>query len=210
MAVLVRPFSLAKVAPMSSSVQSPSSAAAATTGQLSREPAARRGFLARIVALILGTVLYVPGLIAGIWACLHPLRQKAAQGRTVRLANLDALPADGVPQKFPIIADRTDAWTHYPPAPIGQVFVRRTGPTSAEAIQVVCPHAGCFVAYEPDKKIFFCPCHAASFQLGGERIDANSPSPRDLDQLEVEIRNGEVWVKFEKFRTGIPQKIVEA
>ncbi len=30
-------------------------------------------------------------------------------------------------------------------------------------------------------------------------------SPRDLDSLEVEIRNGaEVWVRFEKFRTGTP------
>ena len=37
-----------------------------------------------------------------------------------------------------------------------------------------------------------------------------SISPRDLDALEVEIRDGtEVWVKFEKFQDGTAQKIVK-
>ena len=58
---------------------------------------------------------------------------------------------------------------------------------------------------------FFCPCHSASFGLGGERLAKTSPSPRDMDLLETEIRNNtEVWVKFQKFQTGTPKKIAEA
>ena len=58
---------------------------------------------------------------------------------------------------------------------------------------------------------FFCPCHAASFDLAGKRTDATSPSPRNMDSLAVEIRNNnEVWVKFENFRMGIAAKIVQS
>ena len=62
-----------------------------------------------------------------------------------------------------------------------------------------------------DENEFLCPCHNAHFDLTGKRKDENSPSPRDLDTLDVEIRNGsDVWVKFQNFRTGIPNKVVEA
>jgi menaquinol-cytochrome c reductase iron-sulfur subunit len=38
--------------------------------------------------------------------------------------------------------------------------------------------------------------------------DPKSPSPRGLDDLVVEIRNGtEVWVKFQNFRAGTHDKI---
>ena len=62
----------------------------------------------------------------------------------------------------------------------------------------------------PQKKIFVCPCHNARFDLSGKRLDATSPSPRDLDTLEMEIRGDEIWVKFQNFRTGTAQKIAEA
>lgn len=195
---------------MSSQLQASadSDAPAAMTDRPAGQP--RRGFLARLSVCAVGVLLYLPALLAGAWAFLNPLRQKASAGKFLRLTTLEALPADGTPQKFPVIAERTDAWTHYPPEPVGAVFLRRTGPKQVEAIQVVCPHAGCFVVYEAQKKIFFCPCHTGSFELGGKRLDERSPSPRDLDSLAVDVRaNGEVWVKFEKFRTGIPQKIAE-
>ena len=36
------------------------------------------------------------------------------------------------------------------------------------------------------------------------------PSPRDLDTLKVEIRDGgEVYVRFERFRGGIAEKVPE-
>jgi len=186
-----------------------SSAAGDSLGTNDLDP--RRSFIGRTVALAVGLMLYVPAALAGAWALLNPLREKAAAGRFVRLTTLESLPSDGTPQRFAVIADRTDAWTHYPQEPVGAVYLRKVGAKEVQAMQVVCPHAGCFVAYEPQKNIFFCPCHAASFELDGKRKDSNSPSPRDLDGLPVEIRNNsEVWVKFQKYRIGTPQQIVEA
>ncbi len=180
---------------------------------LSKTPAgkARRGFLGNTIALLLGIVGYSVPVITGIVTFLNPLRQKVQAGQFMRLAALDVLPDDGTPRKFPVIADRTDAWNRFPNEPVGAVFLRRTGKQQVEALQVVCPHAGCFVGYDAKEDEFLCPCHNAHFDLSGKRKDEKSPSPRDLDTLEVEIRNdSEVWVKFENFQTGTPNKIVEA
>lgn len=171
----------------------------------------RRGFLTKALALSLGGFAYAVPALAGIVSFLNPLRQKSQAGQFLRLAALDTLPDDGTPQEVSVVSDRTDAWNRFPNEPIGAVFLRRTGEAQVEAVNVVCPHAGCSVQYQEGEDKLFCPCHAASFDLTGKRLDATSPSPRDLDTLEVEIRNGtEVWVRFQNFRTGTTQKIPEA
>ena len=56
--------------------------------------------------------------------------------------------------------------------------------------------------------VYLCPCHNSTFALDGKISSAGSPSPRGLDELEVEIRNdSEVWVKFQNYRAGVPEKI---
>ena len=169
----------------------------------------RRGFITKVVALLVGAAAYLPPAAAGAWVFLNPLRQKGQGGRMFRLATLQTL--DEVPKKFPVIADRTDAWNRFPNEPVGAVYLSKTPRDEVQAIHVVCPHAGCSVQYQADEKKFFCPCHSASFDPSGARLDETSPSPRDLDSLEVEIRaESEVWVKFINFRTGTPEKIEEA
>jgi menaquinol-cytochrome c reductase iron-sulfur subunit len=173
--------------------------------------ATRRGFLGGVVACVCGAIAFAVPAVTGFLAFLNPLQQKSRSGTLMRLASLDVLPEDGTPKKFPIIADQTDAWTHFPAEPIGAVFLRRAG-GKALAFQVVCPHAGCAINFEPSSAggKFFCPCHAASFDLSGKRSDATSPSPRDMDSLAVEIRNqNEVWVKFENFAVGTARKVAQ-
>ena len=169
----------------------------------------RRGVLFNILAVLLGAAAYVPPVALGVVSFLNPLRQKRQAGRFMRLATLDALPADGAPLKTTVTMDRVDAWNRFPNQPVGAVFLRRVGPKEVRAIHVVCPHAGCFITYDAARKGFFCPCHNASFDLEGKRLDATSSSPRDLDTLECKIEGSEVWVRFENFRTGTSDKIAE-
>jgi len=170
----------------------------------------RRGMLKLLLGWVLGAVSYAVPVLAGIVSFLNPLRQKTAAGQFRRLATLDMLPEDGTPVQVTVLADRTDAWNRFPNEPIGGVFLRKLPDGKVLALHVVCPHAGCTVQYQPAEKKLFCPCHLASFDLDGKRTDKTSPSPRDLDSLEVEIRNGsEVWVRFVNFRTGIPDKVIE-
>lgn len=170
----------------------------------------RRGFAKKLLAGAIGAVLtLVPGL-AGLTVIFDPLKRKGATGGedAVRVTTLSALPADGVPRKFTVVKDRRDAWTYYPATPVGAVYLRRTESNEVRAHNVVCPHAGCFVGYTRERNEFLCPCHNSTFALSGEVNDPSSPSPRGLDELEVEIRNeSEVWVRFRNFQPGHEEKI---
>ncbi|MDB6112628.1 MAG: (2Fe-2S)-binding protein [Pedosphaera sp.] len=168
----------------------------------------RRGFFKGALALVLGGLVGLVPALAGLTVLLDPLRRKGAQGTTVKVTTLDALPPDGVPRKFPVLANRTDAWNKYTNVPVGAVYLRRTSGDQVEALNVVCPHAGCFVDFSAESGRFLCPCHNSSFTADGKIASATSPSPRALDSLQVEVRkDGEVWVAFQNFKAGQPEKV---
>jgi menaquinol-cytochrome c reductase iron-sulfur subunit len=177
------------------------------------EPAAsdtcgRRGFFKKSLAVIIGGAAFVAPIFAGLMVLLDPLRRKAAAGGAIKVTTLAALPDDGVPRKFPVLADQVDAWNKYRNVPIGAVYLRRTSDGKVEALNVVCPHAGCFVDFSPERSKFLCPCHNSTFTLDGKIDDPKSPSPRPMDSLSVQVRpNGEVWVTFQNFQAGRPEKV---
>jgi Rieske Fe-S protein len=146
--------------------------------------------------------------VAGLAVFFDPLRRQTKTGDLVLVASLNALPADGTPRKFPVITSHQDAWNKLPNVPVGAVYLRRTGERAVQALNVVCPHAGCFVDYVAGRKGFLCPCHNSTFALNGKINDTKSPAARGLDELEYEIRNEtEIWVKFQNFRAGGAEKI---
>lgn len=173
----------------------------------------RRGFLEKLAALGAGALALIAPLGVGVNAFLHPLRKKRdGQGDFLKITSLETLPEDGTPRKFNVTADRVDAWNRFANEPVGAVFLRRLPgkPNEVAAFQVTCPHAGCAINFEPSAEggRFFCPCHTAAFDLQGRRTDAVSPSPRDMDTLEVEVRQGhEIWVRFQHFVLNKSEKI---
>ncbi len=173
----------------------------------------RRGFLTKAAAVAVGAIVSLFPFAAGLFSFADPLRRKGAGGgeRFLRVANASAVPTDGTPRQFPVLANRVDAWNEFPNEPIGAVYLRRLGDGTIEAFNAICPHAGCFVAYADSRKVFQCPCHNSAFALDGGIIQP-SPSPRALDKLECKIEAAndqkEVWVKFENFFTGIAEQRV--
>ena len=169
----------------------------------------RRNVVAAVAATLIGIFIGIVPFAAGLVTFLDPLlkRKKSAGGedskhQTRRVASLDALPAD-TPVLVPVIADLTDAWNREPNQPIGAVYLRRQG-NQVTCFNAICPHAGCFVGYVADRKVFQCPCHTSSFQLDGQRI-LPSPSPRNMDDLKVDpekLKEGEVWVEFVNYYPG--------
>jgi nitrite reductase/ring-hydroxylating ferredoxin subunit len=175
----------------------------------------RRGFLAGIAALAIGGIVGLVPMGAGLLVFLDPIFKKRAKAGGaeggeedsrpfLRVAAVDALPPDGTPVQVPVIADLTDAWNREPNQPVGAVYLRKTA-AGVECFNAICPHAGCFVGYAADRKVFQCPCHTSSFQLDGSRI-MPSPSPRDMDPQKVDEeklkQNGEVWVQFVNYYPG--------
>ena len=171
-------------------------------------PGDRRDFFKKVFATIIGTVLGIIPVGAGISFLLDPLRRKGASGAAVRVTTLEALPSDGVPRKFPVVATRVDAWNKFREVPIGAVYLSRNADGKIQALNVVCPHAGCFVDFLADRGHFLCPCHNSTFTVAGKIENPASPAARGLDSLEVEVRaEKEVWVKFQNFQAGLAEKV---
>lgn len=184
----------------------------------------RRNFLVEAAAVISGGIVALAPLVSGALFFLDPLKwgwdrsrnrkrggENSGASGFIKVGRLDAVPVDGAPVKFTVIADRFDAWNTFLKQPIGAVYVRRDGKGGVAAFSVICPHLGCSVDYEAGPKRFHCPCHDSNFTLEGTR--QNQTPPRDLDSLEVDperLKQGEVWVKYQNFRTGETHKVVKS
>ena len=161
----------------------------------------RRGFIKFLCIVIGGIVSAVP-FGAGIWAYINPLtREKGVDGDGfLKITSLDAIPDDGTPAKFSVIADKEDAWNKFKNISVGAIYLRKEA-GKVKALHTVCPHLGCFIDYRSTKSDFFCPCHNSNFKLDGSIVSGVSPRP--MDPLKIEIRNKvEVWVKFQNFQPG--------
>src|SRR5882672_5312373 len=141
----------------------------------STAPATRRGFLKKALAAGVSAFIGLVPLGAGLAVFLDPLRRKSAAATSVRITTLDAVPDDGTPRQFPVLTDRTDAWNKSAGARVGAVYLRRTTGGPVQALNVVCPHAGCFVDFLAERNGFLCPCHNSSFDLEGKIADPASP-----------------------------------
>ena len=169
-------------------------------------PPDRREFCKQACCVVIGGVVGLAPVIAGLPVIFDPLRHSVGATGAIKVTTLESLPNDSVPRKFPIIADRSDAWNKFPQVPVGAVYLRRTGDKVITALHAACPHAGCFVDYRGDRKDFFCPCHNSSFAADGTVADPKSPSPRPLDTLDLEVRGSEVWIRFQNFAAGHKDK----
>lgn len=61
------------------------------------------------------------------------------------------------------------------------------------AFSATCPHLGCSVKWNPNRKEFLCPCHLAAFGKNGQVL--NGPPPRPMDQYRV-LKEGNIVFVF--------------
>ena len=106
---------------------------------IEHEPAEeRRGFIKFLCVAIGGLVSALP-FGAGIWAYLNPLtREKSSSGDGfIRVTTLDAIPANGIPAKFSVIADKEDAWNKFKGISIGAVYLRKVDGKVKDAVEMM-------------------------------------------------------------------------
>lgn len=187
------------------------SASAAADGepapaQTHEEP--RRNFLVEFAAATLGGLVGLVPAAFGTLFFLDPLFRKKSGGSGDGFIELpvlmSALPEDGTPQKVTVHADIVNVWNKSPNQPVGSVWLRRIQ-DQVIAFNTICPHLGCAVEHRQAEADFFCPCHLSAFSLEGERT--NSIPPRGMDTLEVELREGRVWVKYIEYRGATSEKV---
>jgi Rieske Fe-S protein len=166
----------------------------------------RRGFLSTVTAALLaviGLLMLIPA-IRYLFAPLWRKRGAGGQPTFVDVGHLADIPI-GEWRLVAVERLQEDGWrksrTRY------AVWVRRQGPGD-EAITVltsICPHLGCPINWHPDRSQFECPCHRGLFDSTG--IIMGGPPPRSMDPLEFEVRAGRLWVRWQDFKIGVPDRI---
>jgi len=161
----------------------------------------RRGFLKALSAIVgsaVGVVLALPFLDAVVAPSLRLKKRHFA-----RLARLSDLPT-GTPVDRKFADQASDAFIQE--TLLRDVWVVKHGPDKVDVFSPICPHLGCRYEWHQARKEFVCPCHGSVFALTGKVV--GGPAPRPLDTLPIRIEGGAVYVEWERFKVGIPQKIV--
>lgn len=186
------------------------SAASDPGGEASEPDSGRRAAL-KVVGTVLASSMAGAFLGPGVLYVIDPLRRRppGPGSAAVPVARLGEVPelstaASGEPLRAAVVQRGVrDAWSKLDEATQGSVWLHRRG-ERVTCFSTVCPHAGCGVDYDPAKRCFVCPCHTSSFDLDGNRL--SGPSPRGLDRLEVEVRDGTVYCQYQRFRLASPNK----
>jgi Rieske Fe-S protein len=154
-------------------------------------------WLGGALATALGVALAVPAAAF----LTHPTRRRSETHDPVDVGPIDSL-KEGVPTRVQVrVAKRRDAWSLERNVVLGGAWLVLRG-SKVHAFSTVCPHAGCAVDW--DGAAFACPCHESRFEADGRVV--SGPSPRPLDGLDVEVKEGRVKVVWRRFRTAVSAK----
>jgi Rieske Fe-S protein len=161
----------------------------------------RRVFLKKVIGIftLLGSLILAIPFLGSV---IMPGGEKKKK-RLIRIASLDLLPVNE-PQKINFPELINDAFN------VGyenrNVWIIKHSPTSVTVFSPICPHLGCIFNWEPSDQLFVCPCHSSIFSAEGKVVDG--PSPRGLDTLPQKIVDGNLYIEWERFEIGVPEKII--
>ncbi|MGB8490587.1 MAG: ubiquinol-cytochrome c reductase iron-sulfur subunit [Bacteroidales bacterium] len=161
----------------------------------------RREFLKKVT----GIFTLLGSLIIGIPFIGSLINHEPSKSRRkfIEIANIDLLPLDE-PTRISFSEQVEDAYIVETRNRV--VWIIKHSPVSATVFSPICPHLGCSFEWKPEEKQFLCPCHGSVFTMQGKVVAG--PSPRELDTLPQKIVAGNLYVEWERFEIGIPEKIV--
>lgn len=174
-----------------------------TAGSPDEGPWARRSFL----KFVSGASAAVSALLVGIplaRAFVSPVLAKGPKDEWIKVADDTALLDIGVPIRRDFAVTQEDAWVES--RTMNGVWLYTDDGDKFKAYNAHCTHLGCGYVHDPEHKIFFCPCHRGQFDIKTGKV-LGGPPPRPLDELEVEVRDSAVYVKYKDFRLGVENKV---
>jgi Rieske Fe-S protein len=174
-------------------------------------PPGRRRFLKWLtngLGALFGAVLGIPAIAY----LIDPRNRPAPAGDFKTVGRLSDLKLE-TPQQVVIRDVRWDAWTLHPNDVIGRVWLVRRGQDQVDAYTTICPHLGCSINFEENKKQFLCPCHGGTWDLAKcepvKLEDRTNPAPRGMDRLELKLvpdpgnpQDSIIQVKYQTFQQG--------
>jgi Rieske Fe-S protein len=160
----------------------------------------RRKFLTRACGILAASLAVVIGspLLASLVGTIYR-KSKLIFSRTPGFPSAP----EGQPTKLRLTELTADAYLQTETSE--EVWVIKHAPAEATVFSSICPHLGCRTNWSPELQKFICPCHNSVFSITGNV--EGGPSPRPLDTLSHKIEDGELAVQWERFETGIPEKV---
>ncbi|HWW14396.1 MAG TPA: ubiquinol-cytochrome c reductase iron-sulfur subunit [Candidatus Dormibacteraeota bacterium] len=163
----------------------------------------RRSFLGVLLGLgafFVGALLSVPL----IRFALFPLLRRTTELKSSTVGDIRAFSSLSEPVMRTVQIEQVDGWRKA--VSEKAVYVTKDGQGELRVLTSICPHLGCTVPWNKEKKQFICPCHGATFAADGTRV--SGPSLRGMDSLETSVQDGQLLVQFQYFRQLLSDKEV--
>jgi len=163
----------------------------------------RRSFLGALLAVgsvFVGALLSVPLIRFAIF----PLIRRTTDLKNSPVGSISEFSPSTEPAMRTIQIEQIDGWRKT----ISEkaVYITKDRRDQLCVLSSICPHLGCTVPWNKDKKQFICPCHGGTFSADGSRV--SGPSQRGMDTLETSVQDGQLLVRFQYFRQLVSDKEV--
>ena len=163
----------------------------------------RRSFLGALLALgsvFVGALLSVPLIRFAIF----PLIRRTTDLKSSSVGSLSEFTSITEPAMRTIQIEQIDGWRKTVSEKI--VYITKDQRNQLSVLTSICPHLGCTVPWNKEKKQFICPCHGGTFSPDGSRV--SGPSQRGMDTLETSVQDGQLLVRFQYLRQLVSDKEV--
>ena len=161
----------------------------------------RRSFFGSLLGIGsagMGAILAVPVLRY----VLYPLYAKGGRSEWSEVGDIREFANNKEPVRKTITFTQRDGWREVVSAQ--SVYVNRAADGQLEVLSAICPHLGCTVSWQASQDKFVCPCHGGDFKADGQHI--SGPPPRGMDRLPTQLIDGKLQVRFEYFRSNVPNQ----
>jgi menaquinol-cytochrome c reductase iron-sulfur subunit len=152
------------------------------------------GILASLVCIAVGIPI-IGTLIGPAFRSKKPI--------WTRVGNLNEL-SPGEPTKLTFAVKTASAYIMQ--TVLHDVWVIKQPSSEVIAFSPICPHLGCEYNWNSQTDHFECPCHGSVYAIDGKVL--GGPAPRPLDTLPTKIQSGDLYVEWEMFKVGIPEKVL--
>jgi menaquinol-cytochrome c reductase iron-sulfur subunit len=163
----------------------------------------RRSFLGALLAVgsvFVGALLSIPVIRFAIF----PLIRRTTDLKSSPVGSLSEFSSLIEPAMRTIQIEQIDGWRKTISEKV--VYITKGQQNQLRVLTSICPHLGCTVPWNKEKKQFICPCHGGTFSADGSRI--SGPSQRGMDTLETSVQDGQLLVRFQYFRQLVSDKEV--
>jgi len=148
----------------------------------------RRDFLS-LATLAIGGLISFAVAIPAVAYIVGPARRTKQKEDWIRLGAASKVELD-TPTLFKTKVERQVGWI-VNEEEVSAYILTEDG-RNYVALSNICTHLGCRVRWISDQQQFFCPCHNGVFSKQGEVV--SGPPPRPLDQYQVKIEDGQIFV----------------